>query len=440
MKKEILEEINRMKVLGGILSEAPGPTSIIPSLIAKITKTSLDDSILKSFKVLEQRGVISIDKVTNTIAKIEWVRLTDDEIKLLFRAKPLRDILKDVTSKAGIDITNPAQRVTFKGNFKRIVKGYDEATGSVFNRNSSPRPSGTPRGSANPFDTLQPVTIPQDTKNAFIEMMNKKGIKINLQDLDNVMIELQKSVDQQLAKAEKTFKDPTFVKTLQAYNRLPLSEQEQIINKVIESVKKSYGEYLLGLKVTTKTKENLQSLWDKSVDAFFLGQKEKGKMLDWASFLSWWKKSIGVSLGLFTYSIYVEAVRNEDNGWVKNLGFVTDKIIQAPERLMKSLIPGANLIYSSAAAISQTFLFSVEYISKKLNGEPEKKPTLKQQLKTGIKKGEDYIDSTYKSNKPKIDSLTQVLKPKVNSFVDKLKSNDKLDSSGKEQIIDPFKQ
>ena len=37
MKNEILEEINRMKVLGGMLNEAASPTSIIPSLIAKIT-------------------------------------------------------------------------------------------------------------------------------------------------------------------------------------------------------------------------------------------------------------------------------------------------------------------------------------------------------------------------------------------------------------------
>ncbi len=63
MKNEILEEINRMRVLGGILNEATSPTSILPSLIAKITRTSLDDAILQAFQVLEQRGVVTIDLV-----------------------------------------------------------------------------------------------------------------------------------------------------------------------------------------------------------------------------------------------------------------------------------------------------------------------------------------------------------------------------------------
>jgi len=131
MKKEILEEISRMKVLGGILSEAPNPTSIIPALIAKITRTSLDDAILKAFEVLEQRGVITIDKATKSLTKIDWVRLTDDELKLLFSAKPLRDALEDIATRSGVDITNRAQKSTFKGNFKRIVKGYDDAAGNV---------------------------------------------------------------------------------------------------------------------------------------------------------------------------------------------------------------------------------------------------------------------------------------------------------------------
>jgi hypothetical protein len=154
MKNEILEEINRMKVLGGIINESTGPTNIIPTLIAKITRTSLDDAILNAFEVLEQRGVIAIDDVTKTLTKIEWQRLTDNELKLLFSAQPLRDALEDVATRAGIDITSPAQKVTFKGNFKRIVKGYDDAAGNVISggRNSGgsniqpapgPRPSGT---------------------------------------------------------------------------------------------------------------------------------------------------------------------------------------------------------------------------------------------------------------------------------------------------------
>lgn len=131
MKKEILEEINRMKVLGGILSEATNPSQIIASLVAKFARTSLDDTILTAFESLEKRGVITIDNAAKTLTKIDWIRLTDDELKLLFSAKPLRDALEDVVKKAGVDINSSAQKITFKGNFKRVVKAYDDASGSV---------------------------------------------------------------------------------------------------------------------------------------------------------------------------------------------------------------------------------------------------------------------------------------------------------------------
>jgi len=137
MKKEILEEINRMRVLGGILNEAPNPTQIIPMLIAKFARTSLDDTILTAFESLEKRGVITIDNAAKTLTKVDWVRLTDDELKLLFTAKPLRDAFIDVTISAGVDITSSAQKITFKGNFKRIVKGYDDAAGSVISGGGS---------------------------------------------------------------------------------------------------------------------------------------------------------------------------------------------------------------------------------------------------------------------------------------------------------------
>jgi hypothetical protein len=187
MKNEILEEINRMRVLGGILNEATSPTSILPSLIAKITRTSLDDTILKAFEVLEQRKVIAIDKAAKTLTKIDWQRLTDDELKLLFRAKPLRDALEEVVTKVGVDITSPAQRLTFKGNFKRIVNGYDDAAGSVITGGGSSTGGKVGTTVANVgIDVEQHVTkyfpnIASD-KNIFNSLVN--DIKPNLVNLD----------------------------------------------------------------------------------------------------------------------------------------------------------------------------------------------------------------------------------------------------------------
>lgn len=191
MKNEILEEINRMKVLGGMLNEATGPTSIIPSLIAKITRTSLDDAILSAFEVLEKRGVIAIDNVTKTLTKIDWQRLTDDELKLLFRAQPLRDALEDAATKVGVNINNSAQRMTFKGNFKRIVNGYHDAAGGVITGGGSST-GGKVGGKVGTtvanvaIDVEQHVTkyFPNITsdKNIFNSLIN--DIKPNLTNLD----------------------------------------------------------------------------------------------------------------------------------------------------------------------------------------------------------------------------------------------------------------
>lgn len=131
MKKQLLEEINRMKVLGGMINEAASPSSILAQLVSKFTKTALDDSILAAFEVLERKGVISIDKISKTLTKVDWQKLADDEMKLLFSAPPLRAALEEVTKKAGMDITSSATKASLTGGFRKIVKGYDDAVGNL---------------------------------------------------------------------------------------------------------------------------------------------------------------------------------------------------------------------------------------------------------------------------------------------------------------------
>lgn len=131
MKKQLLEEINRMKVLGNMINEAASPSSILAQLVSKFTKTALDDSILAAFEVLERKGVISIDKISKTLTKVDWQKLADDEMKLLFSAPPLRAALEEVTKKAGMDITSSATKASLTGGFRKIVKGYDDAVGNL---------------------------------------------------------------------------------------------------------------------------------------------------------------------------------------------------------------------------------------------------------------------------------------------------------------------
>ena len=137
MKKQLLEEINRMKVLGGMINEAASPSSILAQLVSKFTKTALDDSILAAFEVLERKGVISIDKISKTLTKVDWQKLADDEMKLLFTAPPLRAALEEVTKKAGVDITSSATKASLTGGFRKIVKGYDDAVGNLISGGGS---------------------------------------------------------------------------------------------------------------------------------------------------------------------------------------------------------------------------------------------------------------------------------------------------------------
>jgi hypothetical protein len=107
--------------------------------------------------VLERKGVIAIDKTSKMLTKVDWQKLADDEMKLLFTAPPLRAALEEVTKKAGVDITSSAQKVAFKGGFKKIVKGYDDAAGSLISGGSS---KITPNAATNVAGSVPNFNIP----------------------------------------------------------------------------------------------------------------------------------------------------------------------------------------------------------------------------------------------------------------------------------------
>jgi hypothetical protein len=49
----------------------------------------------------------------------------------------MRDALVEVTTKAGVDITDPVIKATLTGGFKKIVNGYDNAAGSLISGGAS---------------------------------------------------------------------------------------------------------------------------------------------------------------------------------------------------------------------------------------------------------------------------------------------------------------
>jgi hypothetical protein len=188
MKNEILEEINRMKVLGGILSEASGPTQVLPRVIATLTRTALDDAILSAFATLENKGLITINKSTKAITRVNWNIMSPDELKLLFSAEPVRKIFLDATTDLGVDITSSAQRASFIGKpFGKILKGYDDAAGSIISTGGSSAGGKVGMTAANiAIDVESHITkyFPNITsdKNIFNSLVN--DIKPNLVNLD----------------------------------------------------------------------------------------------------------------------------------------------------------------------------------------------------------------------------------------------------------------
>ena len=90
---------------------------------------TVDDKSLNSFEDLERRKVITIERglFYNTFTKIEWDKLTRVDAKLLFSNKSMRDFYLKSMKKQGIDITSDAQKLSFKGHFRKVVQGYDDA-------------------------------------------------------------------------------------------------------------------------------------------------------------------------------------------------------------------------------------------------------------------------------------------------------------------------
>lgn len=162
MKNKLLleEEIQKFKKLSGIIDEATTPTNWISSLISKVSKTALPDVVVREFEPLVNAGKIGINKSTKTITMIDWAKLTDDEVKLLFRSDELVDIMEEIIKANGIK-TSPAAMMAYKGNFKKIMTGY--VAGKAESRITSSAGSQAASTGANP-NALRPNTSPAPTK------------------------------------------------------------------------------------------------------------------------------------------------------------------------------------------------------------------------------------------------------------------------------------
>jgi hypothetical protein len=372
MKKQLIEEIQKFKRLSGVrvINEGSGEGEFADLLISKLVKTGEKNLPKEIASYTTENGVKGVYKVDYFKALLTKGELSVEERRIL------QSINKNIVEKVGSDVFTTAIKEATSGldNLtalvleEKILKDYfDDNTRAIIEKRLNLLSTSTPITSTiNPYETLTPVQIPQGAKDAFIERANKKGIKINSKILDDVMYEMQKSVDVELKKMGALFNDTTFIETIKGFDRLPVQRQTEIIEDSIRTIKKNYGDYIGGLKVTEKTKQNLKSAYNASIDAFWLGYKKRGQKLSIMTFFKWWRASIGVSLGAFFFSIYAEAMRKEDDGIWSTLGFAGKKLAQSPDRFIISLTPGVNLIASGGSALYQTIVTGVTLASKKV--------------------------------------------------------------------------
>lgn len=127
MKKNLLleDQIARIKTLSGIDEAAgPGPTQWIADLIAKIQTKTLSDAVVNELdSALASTGKIGIDKTRKVITFIDWNKLTDDEVKLIFRSDEMVSVFQDVIIKNNISLDDAAVAL-YTPRFKKIVNGY----------------------------------------------------------------------------------------------------------------------------------------------------------------------------------------------------------------------------------------------------------------------------------------------------------------------------
>ena len=144
MKKNILleEEIVKIKRLSGINEAAIGSTQWIAKLIAKITATPLSDDVISAFEPLITNGRIAINKNTKTITSIDWAKIADDEVELLFRSPEIANVFKQIIKDNNI-ATDATAVALYSPRFKKIVDGYKKGKGKPIVSNSSSTPGST---------------------------------------------------------------------------------------------------------------------------------------------------------------------------------------------------------------------------------------------------------------------------------------------------------
>jgi hypothetical protein len=236
------------------------------------------------------------------------------------------------------------------------------------------------------------------------------------------ILEVRSAVQKEIAKISPKF-EIHLNNLKKSYDRLSPTEQKEMLVKVRDNMKKLGEEKNLSQKIINRLNDGIVDFLRNIKDSKYTSM---------------------VIIGSTTISGALDLVRasGEDGPFKGPLGadgyttFGVKAAAQYIGKVIVSLNPYALFIYIGLT-LDSIVRYAI-FIKNKKND------------KTNVQKTKEYIknkaDTLIKKISPKLDSLNQEYQPKVDSLTQTLKNKispnkpNQLDSAGKEQIIDPFKQ
>ena len=90
------------------------------------SRDALTDTDLKKFEPLIKNGKITVNEKYRIVENIDWKKLSDDEVDLLFTSDYFIKLMDEVVKSNNIK-TSPAAMMAYTGQFKRIMQAYVKA-------------------------------------------------------------------------------------------------------------------------------------------------------------------------------------------------------------------------------------------------------------------------------------------------------------------------
>ena len=129
MKKNINEDITRIKEIMGLLNEVTAPkwVNFLTKLTPKLINTTLEDALLPELKVMEKEGKLTLNKVGNKLESIDFGKLTTKDINILIRSKNFRTMVKEVFNeylKVDLETISQTRIKLLTGDFQKLAQQF----------------------------------------------------------------------------------------------------------------------------------------------------------------------------------------------------------------------------------------------------------------------------------------------------------------------------